>query len=147
MELHDGQRQGAHVVERRAFSEVLEGQSHADIGQSDDLLGMLAAAGTELERQRGRVEVRSLQDGLDAAQQVRVGELARGDVHVHAQRLHPGEAEMPRAQLTRGGVEHALADGHDEPALLGQRQVFAGSDGAHQGVPPAQERLDRGDRA
>ena len=146
MQLHDRERHLANVVERGALPEVLERQAHADLGQGASMaLGMLAAALAQLQRQRGRVEVGPLQHRVDVAQQAGVAELTRRDVDVDPERLHAGEAEVPRAQLARGSVEHALTDGHDEPGLLGQWQVLGGGDGAHEGMPPAQEGLDRRD--
>ncbi len=69
------------------------------------------------------------------------------DVDVQRQRLHPGEAEVPRPQLAAGARQDALTDGHDEAGLLRERQVVARRDRAQQRVAPADERLDGGDGA
>ena len=147
MELHRGERQLADVVHRRAGAEVLEREADAEARDRGDRVGVRDALRAELERERGRRQVGATQDGLDVVEEARVGQLAPGDVDVDRERLHPCEAEMPRAQLARGRIEDAFADRHDEPALLGERQIVTGRDRPEQGMAPPEEGLDRGDRA
>ena len=66
-----------------------------------------------------------------------------------------GDAERPRVRprrvpergLRAGGVEHPAPDRLDQPALLGDRDELGGTDETALGMLPAQQRLDRADRA
>ena len=87
----------------------------------------------DLERQLLRRQAVAAQRRGHALEHVDVLELDGGEVHVHA--------DVAADRAAAGLVEHELADRHDQPGLLGQRDELAGRDEAALRVLPAHERL------
>ena len=73
-----------------------------------------------------------------------MAQLARGEVHVQGDRLARGDLLLPQSNLAAGFSDRPLSEGHDQPALLGQRDELHGRDQAAARVLPADECLDAG---
>jgi hypothetical protein len=87
-------------------------------------------------------DARAVERRAHGVDQVGRPELARGDVHRHAQRV-----VLPLRELAAGLVQDPGADRDDEPVALGERDEAQRPDGAVHRVAPAQQRLDAGELA
>ena len=106
---------------------------------SSDGLGEL-----EHERRRARCPSCAATCG-DGVHEVRVGDLARGQVDVHRHRRR-ASALQRRAWRQACSSTHA-AERDDHPALLGDRDELRGREQPALGVLPAHQRLEAADRA
>ncbi|MNP15817.1 hypothetical protein D3C76_1081880 [compost metagenome] len=79
----------------------------------------------------------------DPVDQVPFDELASRDVHRHGDRRPAGI--LPRLVLSAGGMNHPVADGHDQPGLFGLGNEFDGRDHAEFGMLPADQCLHADD--
>ena len=75
-------------------------------------------------------------DRADGAIEVCDQELARRQIHCHADITEPSIAPVPR--LGDGGAQHLLPYLHDEPGLLQQRDEFLRADHSVLRMRPAQ---------
>ena len=76
----------------------------------------------------------ALIDLLDDAGQLRVGELARGEVDRDADGAASGCERLPGGGLPAGLLEHPAADRHDQPRVLGDGDEARRADQAPLGV-------------
>ena len=94
----------------------------------------------DLEPQHAGIGAGRVQRALvRLATSVGVGELAGGQVDGDR---HPGPRLAPAAHLVQRLLDHPVADGHDQPGLLGQRHELRRTDEPPLGVLPADERLE-----
>ena len=89
----------------------------------------------------------SRERGGDRRLQVALGELAHGQVDGDPERARVGAQRVPARGLGAGGVEHEAPDRVDQAGLLGDGDEVRRQQAPARGVLPAQQRLDRGDRA
>ena len=92
-------------------------------------------------RSRG-VESGTLQRRGDHLRQIAVLELARRQIHGHAEAAIA--IALPLSRLPAGFAQHPLADRHDQPRLLGDRDEVLRPDQTEAGAVPAQQRFDAG---
>src|ERR1700677_817838 len=86
-------------------------------------------------------------DDLDeSALEIRIAELARRDVDVHAEVQLPGSIALPDRELLRGRFQNEPPDRMREPGLFGERDELVWTDDALRRVIPANQRLARAGR-
>ena len=83
----------------RAGAQVLQRQVDAQVAQLHAGIEMGARPGAQLQGQRHRRGLRRVEGALHRPREAGAGELLGRHVHVQRQRLHPREAQVPRAQL------------------------------------------------
>ena len=147
VELEHVQRQAARQAERRAArAEVVERDRDAE---APDLVQRRAGAGGvaqddllgDVDAQRAAGQAAVEQRLLDALGEVGAEQLARGDVD-RDRDLDP--VAPPGGRLGAGGVQHPVADLHDQIAFFGQREEGLGRErlaGLGAVGVPAHERL------
>jgi len=105
---------GAEVVEHEPDAERLE---VAQVLRRH--LGILEQRGLgDLQMQHGRVQARLVEDRGDGLAEPWRGELARRQVHRHAEG-RPAAGGDPLRSLPAGETQHAVAEGEDRAAVLG----------------------------
>src|SRR4051812_27379219 len=153
VDLEGVDREAAHVGERRvARAEVVEREAHpgfleaVERGQRGG--GVLdERALRDLDAQQVGGETRALERLDDRLYRARMAELARREVHGHAQGLALSAALVPAHGLGARLLEHAMTERHDQAALLGDGDEVGRGDQAALGVLPANERLEADDLA
>ena len=93
------------------------------------------------------VKAGMIEDRRHVGDEVRLGELARRQVHAHHQRGRRRDLALPLAGLAAGRLEDPAADRQDQPGLLRQRDERERRHEPSHGMLPAQEGLHPHDAA
>ena len=136
VEVHKGRKSGAEVVQREA---------HAQASQCiHRLLDQVAAPHHgglgQLKFQPLRFNPALGDQAAEGGEQLAVLKLAKRQVDRHVQRRQPAFAQG--LHVTQCARNHPVTQGHDQPALLGQRYKFAGGQQAALAVTPAHQRFE-----
>ena len=148
LELADGQV--TQVGERREpRAEVVDRDHQAGVGQGPDDLLRPGQVGHDralryLEDERVGRQAVSVEHVVDLVGQAVVEEVGGRQVDGNGDRL---SLATPGGTLGDGRLEHERGERSHEPALLGQRDELVRRDEPERRVGPAQQGLDRGDRA
>ncbi len=151
VDLQLAHRQAAQVAQAGvAGAEVVDRELHAERLQRMQLAQ--ARIGARHQRRLGQFEFEQrcrhavpLERGAQRRQQSGVEQLHRRQVDRHHADLDAARA--PVGELAAGLVDDPLADRHDQPRLLGQRDEDGRCNLAELGRVPAQQRLDGGECA
>jgi hypothetical protein len=141
LEVAEGGVAGAEVVHGELDPELSE---RVQLGQRRGRVLHDHALG-DLELQAGRVEPALAQGLGDLVDQVGPMQLARGEIHADDERRLARMLPLPGPRAAARLREHPLADGHDQPGLLGQTNEVLGGQQPSVAMLPADERLDLGD--